>query len=160
MIAAYIRDSVESPKAGVIRKMFEEGALLKKKYGAENVYDFSLGNPDLDPPYSVAEAIERIASDKSHGAHGYMPNAGYLFAREAMAKKTEAEQGVLVSAQHVVMSCGAAGALNVVLKSLLNAGDEVIVPSPYFTEYDHYIRNHAGTIVRVKTKSILFFSYV
>ena len=153
MIAAYIRDSVESPKAGVIRKMFEEGALLKKKYGAENVYDFSLGNPDLDPPVSVAEAIERIASDRSHGAHGYMPNAGYLFAREAMAKKTEAEQGTVVSAQHVVMSCGAAGALNVVLKSLLNAGDEVIVPSPYFTEYDHYIRNHAGTIVRVKTKA-------
>ncbi|MGI5092445.1 pyridoxal phosphate-dependent aminotransferase [Treponema socranskii] len=153
MIAAYIRDLLESPKAGVIRKMFEEGARLKKKYGAENVYDFSLGNPDLDPPDSIARAIERIASDNSHGTHGYMPNAGYLLAREAMAKKTEAEQGVSVPATHVVMSCGAAGALNVVLKSLLNAGDEVIVPSPYFTEYDHYIRNHAGTIVRVKTKS-------
>lgn len=153
MIAKYMKDLVESPSAGVIRKMFEEGAVLKAKYGADKVFDFSLGNPDLDPPAKVIEAVQKYAKDTSHGCHGYMPNAGYPFVRDAMAKKTALEQGVPVEGANVIMSVGAAGALNSTLKALLNKGDEVIVPCPYFTEYDHYIHNHNGEIVRVQTKS-------
>ena len=152
MISQKIKKLVESPSAGVIRKMFEEGNLLKQKYGEDKVFDFSLGNPDLDPPEQVAEQIQLVAADKTHLCHGYMPNAGYKEAREAMAEKTSLEQGVPVDFSNIVMAVGAAGALNVTLKSLLNDGDEVIVPCPYFTEYDHYIHNSGGEIVRVKTK--------
>ena len=152
MISQNIKKLVESPSAGVIRKMFEEGNLLKQKYGEDKVFDFSLGNPDLDPPEPVVEQIKLVAADKTHLCHGYMPNAGYKEAREAMAQKTSLEQGVPVDFSNVVMAVGAAGALNVTLKSLLNDGDEVIVPCPYFTEYDHYIHNSNGDIVRVKTK--------
>lgn len=152
MISKQIKSLVESPSAGVIRKMFEEGAALKKEFGEDAVYDFSLGNPDLDPPEKVSEMLVKVASDKRHGVHAYMPNAGYMETRSAMAKKTSVEQGVEVGYENIVMSVGAAGALNVTLKSLLNDGDEVIVVCPYFTEYDHYIRNHGGTIVRVNSK--------
>ena len=152
MISQNIKKLVESPSAGVIRKMFEEGNLLKQKYGEDKVFDFSLGNPDLDPPEPVVEQIKLVAADKTHLCHGYMPNAGYKEAREAMAQKTSIEQGVPVDFSNIVMAVGAAGALNVTLKSLLNDGDEVIVPCPYFTEYDHYIHNSNGEIVRVKTK--------
>lgn len=129
--------------------MFEEGAALKKKYGEDNVYDFSIGNPDLDPPDDVFAAVQEVASDTSRMRHGYMPNPGYLFAREAMAEKTSREQGVSVPAECIVMSAGAAGAMNCVFKSILNEGDEVIVPSPYFTEYGHYCANHGGTLISV-----------
>ena len=154
MISQNVKSLVESPSAGVIRKMFEEGAVLKQKYGADKVYDFSLGNPDLDPPQKVFDTIKEIASDTSHNCHGYMPNAGYPQARTAMAKKTALEQGLAdIPMECVVMAVGAAGALNSSLKALLNPGDQVIVPCPYFTEYDHYIHNHGGEIVRVKTKA-------
>ncbi len=153
MVAEHIKQLVESPTAGVIRRMFEEGAVLKQKYGAENVYDFSLGNPDLDPPEQVVQAILKTAQDTTHGCHGYMPNAGYPAARDAMAKKTSLEQGISVPGSNIIMSVGAAGALNAALKALLNPGDEVIVPCPYFTEYDHYIHNHNGEIHRVSTKA-------
>lgn len=98
-----MKDLTESKSASVIRKMFEEGAALKKKFGEENVYDFSLGNPDLDPPEDVLNAIEIVSKDKSHMCHGYMPNAGYQFVREEMAKKTSIEQGVSVSYENVVI---------------------------------------------------------
>ncbi len=153
MISKQIDSLVKSPSAGVIRKMFEEGAILKQKYGEDKVYDFSLGNPDLDPPQAVVDAIKEFAQDTSHNCHGYMPNAGYPFARQAMADKTAKEQGVEVPKECVVMAVGAAGALNSTLKALLNPGDEVIVPCPYFTEYDHYIHNHGGEIIRVSTKA-------
>lgn len=152
MISKNIKSILESPTAGVIRKMFEEGAILKEKFGADNVYDFSLGNPDLDPPEEVLAAIQDVAKDKSHMCHGYMPNAGYPEARAAMAKKTALEQGVPVSSDSVVMSVGAAGAMNSVIKALVNPGDEIIVPCPYFAEYDHYIHNHGAEICRVQTK--------
>ncbi|MCR5252522.1 MAG: pyridoxal phosphate-dependent aminotransferase [Treponema sp.] len=151
MISSNIKSLVESPSSGVIRKMFEEGAALKKKFGAENVYDFSLGNPDLDPPTKVISAIKEVCGAETHLCHGYMPNAGYPETRAAMAKKTSLEQGVEVPFENVIMQVGAAGALNSTLKALLNPGDEVIVPTPYFVEYDHYIHNHGGEIVRVKT---------
>lgn len=152
MISQKIKALVESPSSGVIRKMFEEGAALKAKYGEDRVYDFSLGNPDLDPPKKVVDAISKVAASESHLCHGYMPNAGYPETRTAMAKKTSLEQGIEVPMENIVMQVGAAGALNSVMKALLNDGDEVIVPCPYFTEYDHYIHNHGGEIVRVKTK--------
>ena len=153
MIARNMKSILENPANGVIRKMFEEGALLKKKYGEDNVYDFSIGNPDLDPPSEVVEAIEEIAADTSPMCHGYMPNPGYMQARQAMAEKTSLEQGTAVPADCVIMSVGAAGAMNCVFKALLNDGDEVIVPVPYFAEYVHYCANHGGTLRPVPTKN-------
>ena len=148
-----MKSILENPANGVIRKMFEGGALLKKKYGEDNVYDFSIGNPDLDPPSEVVEAIEEIAADTSPMCHGYMPNPGYMQARQAMAEKTSLEQGTAVPADCVIMSVGAAGAMNCVFKALLNVGDEVIVPAPYFAEYGHYCANHGGTLRPVPTKN-------
>ena len=153
MIARNMKSILENPANGVIRKMFEEGALLKKKYGEDNVYDFSIGNPDLDPPSEVVEAIEEIAADTSPMCHGYMPNPGYMQARQAMAEKTSLEQGTAVPADCVIMSVGAAGAMNCVFKALLNVGDDVIVPAPYFAEYGHYCANHGGTLRPVPTKN-------
>lgn len=151
MISNKIKEIIESPSNGVIRKMFEEGVVLKKKYGEDNVYDFSLGNPDLDPPNEVLDAIKEVAQDTSHMCHGYMPNAGYSEARMAMAEKTSLEQGVDVFAENIVMSVGAAAALNCVIKSLVNEGDTVLAPCPYFTEYNHYVRNYGAEIIPVKT---------
>ena len=153
MIARNMKSILENPANGVIRKMFEEGALLKKKYGEDNVYDFGIGNPDLDPPAEVVEAIKEIAADTSPMCHGYMPNPGYMQARQAMAEKTSLEQGTAVPADCVIMSVGAAGAMNCVFKALLNVGDEVIVPVPYFAEYVHYCANHGGTLRPVPTKN-------
>ena len=152
MISQKVKAIVESPSNGVIRKMFEEGNLLRQKYGDDKVYDLSIGNPDLDPPQKVVECIKEVASDKTHLRHGYMPNPGYQKTREAMAKKVELEQGVKIDFSNVIMSVGAAGAINATLKALLNDGDEVIVPCPYFAEYGHYVHNHNGEIIGVKTK--------
>lgn len=152
-ISPYIKETINSKGAGVIRKMFEEGIKLKAIHGDENVFDFSLGNPDLDPPVKVADAIERLAKSREKNCHGYMPNAGYPFAREAMAKKTSKEQGVPVQGDCVVMSVGAAGAINALLKAILTPGDNIVVPAPFFTEYRHYARNFGGTLIEVPVKS-------
>ena len=152
MIAKHIQETINSKGASVIRKMFEEGIVLKKQHGDDNVFDFSLGNPDLDPPQKVVQAIQDEAKDVSHGCHGYMPNAGYPFVREAIAQKISKEQGVSVTGEHIVMTVGAASALNCVFKAILNPGDEVIVPSPFFAEYRHYTKNHSGVLVEVPTK--------
>jgi len=133
----------------MIRKMFEDGTLLKKQYGPENVFDFSLGNPDLDPPPAFHRVFQKLAKEDKKGSHGYMPNAGFPNVREALARKACDEQGVLLDSSHIIMSCGAAGGLNVVFKSILNSGDEVIVSKPYFMEYRPYIMNHGGNIVEV-----------
>lgn len=132
--------------------MFEEGIALKAKYGQENVFDFSLGNPDLEPPRQVIDAIKKTAQESLPHSHGYMPNAGYDFAREAMAKKTTKEQDLKVDKSCLVMQAGAAAAMNCVLKALLNAGEEVIVPAPFFGEYRHYVNNNQGVLVEVPTK--------
>ena len=152
MIAKHIQETINSKGASVIRKMFEEGIVLKKEHGAENVFDFTLGNPDLDPPEKVVRAIQEEAKDVSHGCHGYMPNAGYPFVREAIAKKITKEQGVPLTGEQVIMTVGAASALNCVFKALLNSGDEVLVPMPFFAEYRHYAKNHGGSLVEVPSK--------
>jgi aspartate aminotransferase len=129
--------------------MFEEGNSLKARYGADKVFDFSIGNPDVPPPPAFYKVLAGIAAEKTTGVHGYMPNAGFDFARAALAKKISLEQGVECPAACVVMSVGAAGALNVVLKALLDAGSEVIVSAPFFPEYRAYCANHGGILIPV-----------
>ncbi len=152
MIAPHIKEIINSKGASVIRKMFEEGIVLKKKYGEENVFDFSLGNPDLDPPQAVVDAIQEVAADTSHGCHGYMPNAGYPETRSAMADKVALEQGVSMEGKNVVVTVGAASALNCIFKAILSPDDEVIVPAPFFAEYRHYVHNYSGKLIEVPTK--------
>ncbi len=134
-----------------IRKMFEEGAKLKAQYGAENVYDFSIGNPDLDPPPEFEEVLQKVAGDNTKGIHGYMPNGGYPWVRDIIATKISEEQDMMITGADMIMTCGAAGALNVTLKSLLNPGDEVILLAPYFVDYGFYIDNHGGVAKIVNT---------
>lgn len=134
-----------------IRKMFEEGARLKEAHGAENVFDFSLGNPNLDPVKSVKDSIVRAAMDETPGIHGYMHNAGYPAVRAAVAKRIREDEGIEIDENMIVMTVGAGGALNVALKTVLNPDDEVIVPKPYFVEYVFYADNHGGKVVPVPT---------
>ncbi|MBQ2281443.1 MAG: pyridoxal phosphate-dependent aminotransferase [Kiritimatiellae bacterium] len=139
--------------SSMIRKMFEAGIELRKKYGAENVYDFSLGNPDVPPPSAVKAALKEIAEHADEPfAIGYMPNAGYPATREALAKKVSEEQATQVPAANIVVTCGAAGAINVLFRAVLSDGDEVICPSPYFVEYGFYAGNFGGKLVPVPTK--------
>jgi aspartate aminotransferase len=142
-----------SEKSSWIRKMFEEGAKMKAQYGAENVFDFSLGNPDVPPPPKFSKVIQEIVNDESAGVHAYMPNGGYPWVREALAGKMSEEQGVEVFHGDMLMTCGAAGALNVVMKALLNPGEEVILLAPYFVEYHFYVDNHGGVGKVVATDS-------
>ncbi len=136
-----------------IRKMFEQGAHLKGQHGPENVFDFSLGNPNLEPSASVKKAILNAASDKSPGLHAYMPNAGLPATRAAVARKIVKEEGFQIDEKTIVMTVGAGGAINVALKAILNPGDEVIVPKPFFVEYVFYVDNHGGKAVLVPTKA-------
>ena len=134
-----------------IRKMFEQGIELKSKLGTENVFDFSLGNPNLEPPGEVSQAILEAIADKRPGRHAYMPNAGLKEAREAVSGFLSQEHGLAMIWEQVIMSCGAGGGLNVALKTILDPGDEVLVLSPYFVEYFFYIDNHNGIGKVVKT---------
>jgi aspartate aminotransferase len=134
-----------------IRKMFEEGARMKAEFGAENVFDFSLGNPDLSPPPEFQKTLVDLAQKDIPGSHAYMPNGGYPFVREAVAARISKEQGVTLSADEMLMTCGAAGGLNVTLKALLDPGDEVIILTPFFVEYKFYIDNHGGVSKVVST---------
>lgn len=134
-----------------IRRMFEEGARLKAEHGADKVFDFSLGNPNLEPPAEFDNAMRELLADKTPGMHGYMANAGYPETRDAVAALVAREQGVPVRGADVVMTTGAGAALNVVFKALLDPGDEVIVPRPYFVEYGFYADNHGGVLVPVDT---------
>ncbi len=135
-----------------IRQMFEQGALLKEKHGSENVYDFTIGNPNLEPPDEFKKALLEAVQETVAGLHGYMPNAGYPFVREAVADYLSQEHEIEISEHEVIMTCGAAGALNVVLKTLLDPGDEVLCPKPYFVEYGTYADNHGGVLRTVPTK--------
>ena len=149
-VAKKMLDFMES--ASWIRKMFEEGACLKAKFGADKVCDFSLGNPDLPPPESFQKTLETVAADRSPGVHSYMPNAGLLDVRSRIAAQASRDHQVELGAEEIIMTCGAAGGLNIIFKSLLNPNEEIIVPKPYFVEYGFYVDNHNGKLVPVKSK--------
>lgn len=133
-----------------IRKMFEEGARLKAEFGAENVYDFSIGNPDLPPPAEFKQVCRELIDDPQ-SYHGYMANAGWPEVRQAVADHLKSESGVDMNPEMVVMTTGAAAALNVAFKALLNPGEEVLCPAPYFVEYGQYAGNHGGVLKTVPT---------
>ena len=137
--------------ASWIRRMFEEGVRLKRERGADAIFDFSLGNPDVEPPPAVLDALRRVVAGNRPGSHGYMPNPGYPEIREAVAKKLHRETGLGFTAEDIFMTVGSAGACNVILKSILDPGDEVIVLMPFFPEYQFYIANHGGRMVPVET---------
>jgi aspartate aminotransferase len=142
----------EAIRAGSwIRRMFEEGAALKAARGAGNVFDFTLGNPYGDPPKPLAEELARLASNPPPDIHKYMPNAGFPDVRRSVADSLGRSTGLPFGADHVVMTVGAAGAINVALRALLSPGDEVVVLAPYFVEYLFYIRNAGGVPVVVET---------
>lgn len=141
--------SEQLSQASWIRRMFEEGNRLRAERGAENVFDFTLGNPQDTPPSEVLDALRRLAGDPR--MHGYMPNAGFPAVREVIAERLSRRTGLPYTAGHVIMTCGAAGALNTLLKSVLDPGDEAIVLVPYFPEYRFYIENHAGIVREVQT---------
>ncbi|WP_303721268.1 pyridoxal phosphate-dependent aminotransferase [Malonomonas rubra] len=137
--------------ASWIRKMFEEGAALREQYGADQVFDFTLGNPTIEPPAELHEELKQIANNPVPGMHRYMNNAGFDETRAAVAEVIAENCTQPVTGNHVVMTCGAGAALNVVLKTLLNPGDEVIILTPFFVEYKFYIDNHQGIPVTVAT---------
>jgi aspartate aminotransferase len=134
-----------------IRRMFEEGAELKARLGAENVYDFTLGNPDLEPPDAVKAALLEAVRDTHLGLHAYMPNAGLPGTRLALAEHLSGLHHLAFGPDDIIMTCGAAGALNVILKALLDPWEEVIVLAPFFPEYLFYIENHGGVARVVET---------
>ena len=135
-----------------IRAMFEEGAKMAKEFGKENVYDYSLGNPSVEPPKEVKEAMTAVLAEESpNSVHGYMNNAGYEDVRQAIAEHLNKEHGTAFSARNILMTVGAAGGLNVILKVLLNPGDEVMTFAPFFGEYRNYVTNFAGKLVTVPT---------
>ncbi|MBQ4190418.1 MAG: pyridoxal phosphate-dependent aminotransferase [Clostridiales bacterium] len=149
MISSKIKAKLAGGSA--IRKMFEEGNRLKAIYGADNVFDFSIGNPDLEPPHEVSDALKELADNPTPGMHGYMSNSGYESTRKIVAEKRSAESGLTIDPGAVCMTVGAASAMNDVLHSLLDDGEEVIVLAPYFMEYNGYIENHNGVPVIVPT---------
>jgi len=147
MISKKMSDSFKN--SSLIRKMFEEGERLKAIHGAGNVYDFSLGNPDQEPPREVVDALREAVNGDAQGLHRYMNNAGYPQVRATVAAKLSRLSGVTVPPANVVMTVGAAGAMNCVFKTLLDPGDEVVVLSPYFVDYLNYVDNYGGRTVLV-----------
>jgi aspartate aminotransferase len=149
-----ISKKIENIIAGssFIRRMFEEGARLKAEYGAENVYDFSLGNPNVPPPEKFNEILRETIDTCGLDGHCYMPNTGYPMVCGSVAEYLAREQQAPVTDKEVIMTCGASGALNVALKAVLDPGDEVLTPVPCFVEYKFYADNHGGVLKTVATK--------
>ena len=137
---------------GWTRRMFEEGLKIKKLYGEENVYDFSLGNPDTEPPEELRKTLVDAMANPVKGMHRYMTNSGYEEVRQDISEYLSEIYGQPFTASHVFMSNGAAGGLNILLKVMLNRGDEVIVPSPFFWEFRNYVNNHGGSLKTVKSR--------
>ena len=141
----------------VIRAMFEEGQNMAREFGAENVYDFSLGNPSVPAPTAVKNAIREILDQEdSLMVHGYMSNVGYADVRKAVAEQLNRRFGTDFDENNIIMTVGAAGGLNVILKTLLNPDDEVLTFAPYFTEYGNYVANYDGTLVVVSPNTVDF----
>lgn len=156
MIAEKMKNMVANSSA--IRAMFEEGTRLAKIYGAENVFDFSLGNPNVAAPEAVKRAIiELLEENDPVVLHGYTnSNSGYADVRETVAKSLNERFGTKFEGKNIVMSVGAAGGLNVILKTLINPGDEVIAFAPYFGEYRSYTNNYDGVLVEVSPNTVDF----
>lgn len=135
-----------------IRKMFEAGITLKKQYGEDAVCDFSLGNPDLPAPPAVGDGLRKLADKAGEPfAFGYMPNGGFAWARTQLAEHLSKEHGVALTGDDVLLSCGAAGALNAFFRATLEPQDEVLALAPFFVEYGFYVENHGGVLRTVKT---------
>lgn len=155
MIAEKMIPFVQNNSA--IRTMFEEGNRLKKQYGADKVYDFSLGNPSVPAPDCVREAIVDLANNEDPVIlHGYMNNAGFEDVRETIAQSLNRRFGTDFSAKNLIMTVGAASGLNVILKTVLNPGEEVIVFAPYFLEYGTYVKNYDGKLVEISPDTETF----
>lgn len=143
--------------SSVIRAMFEEGKKLSAKYGEENVFDYSLGNPNVEPPKEIKQAIIDIINEEPQNlVHGYMSNSGYEDVRENIAEFINKKNNVNLTKDNIVMTCGAAGGLNIILKTLLNPEDEVIVIAPFFGEYENYVNNFDGKLVVVQADKETF----
>lgn len=155
MIAEKMRPLVENNSA--IRAMFEEGKRLAAIYGPENVYDFSLGNPNVPAPEAVNRAItDIVAEEASTMVHGYMSNAGFEDVRDTVAQSLNRRFGTQFHLENILMTVGAASGMNVILKTVLDPGDEVIVFAPYFMEYGAYVRNYDGVLVTVSPDTSSF----
>ena len=148
-VAKGIQQQLE--RSSWIRKMFEEGIRLKAERGAENIFDFTLGNPSEDPPKGVLEAFRRLVEKNAPGSHGYMPNAGFPAVRQKIAEQLRRDTGVEFTRDLIIMTVGCAGAMNAALKAILDPGDEVMVLMPFFPDYQFYISNHGGRMVPVET---------
>lgn len=145
MISEKMKEYVKNGSA--IRAMFEEGKQMAKEVGAENVYDFSLGNPNVEAPEAVKEAIfDIVRQEDPVMLHGYMSNSGYEDVKEAIAASVNRRFGTAFTGRNIVMTVGAAGGLNVILKTLMNAGDEIVVFAPFFGEYRFYVKNYDGVL--------------
>jgi len=136
-----------------IRRMFEAGKEMKQNFGADNVYDLSLGNPILEPPLEFFSVFQKIATNTSSGRHRYMSNAGFEDVRDKVARYLRQKNLLKTQTKHIIMSCGAGGAINVILKTIIDPGDEVIILAPYFSEYIFYIHNQQGKVVVAETDS-------
>ena len=139
-----------------IRKMFEEGIELKKQFGEKNIFDLSLGNPLLEPPEKFKKKLIELSNSDEKGLHRYMPNQGFQSTREKVANSLTKESNFPITAEELIITTGAAGGLNAILKSILNPNDEIIVFSPFFVEYLFYIKNHNGIPVIAKTDGNFF----
>jgi len=149
-----ISKAIEGYMSGAswIRKMFEEGARLKAEHGTDNVFDFSLGNPNIPPPAAFNKKLKALVESDEPGSHAYMPNSGYAHVRQAVAAYISTEQATAITENEILMTCGAAGGLNVILKTILDRDDEVVTPAPFFVEYKFYAENHNGKLIPVKTR--------
>jgi aspartate aminotransferase len=156
VMAIAMKIASQISKSSWIRRMFEEGERLRQEFGSENIFDFTLGNPDVDPPEAFSRELLALAAHPFPGMHRYMNNAGYVETRSAVAEKISKDSGISVPFGNIIMTCGAGGALNVVLKTILNPCEEVIILAPYFVEYKFYIDNHGGVPVEVWTNRDTF----
>ncbi|MBU3915851.1 pyridoxal phosphate-dependent aminotransferase [bacterium] len=156
-ISKQIENAVKN--SSMIRKMFEEGERRKKEFGADKVFDFSIGNPIFEPPPEVRQSLLKILQSDEKGTHRYMPNAGYPATRDFIASQLKDETSLSFTQTDIVMTVGAGGALNVIFRTLLDPGDEVVVFKPFFMEYNAYVANHNGKITPVPTTSDFLFDF-
>jgi len=152
-MAISIKISKAMKASSWIRRMFEEGAKLKKQKGMENVYDFTLGNPVTEPPRAFKERLKELANTDIPGSHAYMPNSGIPWVREKIASYLAGKTGIPYTANQIIMTVGAAGGLNAILKALMDPGDEILTFAPFFVEYRFYVDNFGGTLKPIPTTS-------